>query len=513
MTIQTIIKKTIERLKNEGKHLTPDYYAEAFCTEAKLSGFKIEDCSHLAKQIDSLNKEFKDELSAYRIKSVNELARFLVSRLNRTNPTHCSQVVEAQHETLRRVLQATALLHNKEVSQLARATLEMVNSEPSLMEMERNRQLWSNFTSSYDDTFLQPLDPDAKFKKDDLKGMLEAYFVDPKGASIPLEEGIVELAELLISSLVPSISATPDTAIDALSKEIQADPSRLNRSDTKQMIKEAIALRIALDKDSLREMIRSIDGVVNKLSNRLIEMIESSDSSTVQIQRIKQELDEYKNSSLDNFNTAHKKLYTIAVALEQNTQSLTKDLKSQNSEVSYLSRRISDLEKELKKAKEESREDFLTKIANKRALDEFTSSKESEFDRHAHDFSIIIFDLDHFKKINDTYGHDAGDAVLVAFAKILKSEAREIDLVGRWGGEEFMAVLNTTSLEGAKSFAEKIRAKVSKSRFMYKNERIAVTTSAGVANRGDSASLAHTIKKADDNLYRAKNEGRNRVIS
>ena len=258
-------------------------------------------------------------------------------------------------------------------------------------------------------------------------------------------------------------------------------------------------------------MVESLDGVVDKLSLRLISMIESSDASNKEIQKIKKELESYNDGEEKNFQTAHKKLYTLAVALEKNTQLLNKDLKDHSKDVDAMAKKIKKLERELEKTKQESKEDFLTKLYNKRALDEFFAIKDAEFERYDRNYSVVMFDLDHFKSVNDTYGHDAGDAVLSAFAKILKKEARTVDVVGRFGGEEFMALLSDTDTKGGVIFADKVRKQVQKSRFMYKGERIAVTVSCGVSERKKHVNLQGVLKAADDMLYKAKKDGRNRV--
>ena len=240
-------------------------------------------------------------------------------------------------------------------------------------------------------------------------------------------------------------------------------------------------------------------------------MIERSDNSTIDIQNIKQDLESYSDDASSNFNIAHKKLLMIAVALEENTQDLSKDLKNHNSEVEALSKKVHELEQELIDVRKESKEDFLTKLYNKRALDEFLAIKEAEYERYGHNFSIIMFDLDRFKSVNDTYGHEAGDAVLSAFAKILQNDARSVDIVGRFGGEEFMALLSETETKGGVIFAEKVRGHVEKARFMYKGERINVTLSCGVSERKLHASLQNAINSADEYLYQAKRDGRNQV--
>jgi diguanylate cyclase (GGDEF)-like protein len=201
----------------------------------------------------------------------------------------------------------------------------------------------------------------------------------------------------------------------------------------------------------------------------------------------------------------------MALALEENTQLLSQDLKNHSGEVESLSKKVHMLEQELAAVKQESKEDFLTKLYNKRALDEFINMKEAEFERYGRNYSIVMFDLDHFKNVNDTFGHEAGDAVLSAFAQILKKEARTVDVVGRFGGEEFMALLSETDTEGGAIFAEKVRKHVEKARFMYKGDRINVTVSSGVSQRKNHTSAKNAINSADEYLYKAKKEGRNQV--
>ncbi len=514
LTIQSIIKKAIKRLEDEGKLLTPDFYAAAFCKEARLAKMSIEDCSQVDKHISSLNREFQKELQQYHIQSMNELSRFLVAKLNRTNQSVCSANLEAQILFTKRVLQVVTELHNKEASDLAKKSITLLDSNPNVAQIEQFRQHWTNFITTYDNSFLQKI----KVKdKEDLRKSIEA--IDLK--AISQESTMVdvdtlhEISSLLITSFVPSIASSVNDKIADLSERIKSKPELLSSASIEKEIKEVIQLRIALDKESLKEMVESLDGVLDKLSIRLIEMIERSDKSTNEIEDIKKELEKYNEDSeksKENFKIAHKKLYTLALALEDSTKNLSKDLNKQNDEVYALSKKVEELENELEEARAESKEDFLTKIYNKRALDEFLKIKEAEFERYEHNYSIVMLDIDHFKAVNDNFGHDAGDAVLRAFAKILKHEARATDIVGRFGGEEFMALLEETDTKGGAVFAEKVRKHVEKAKFIYKGERIAVSVSAGVSERKRNTSLKGTIKLADENLYKAKNNGRNQVV-
>ncbi|MEA1982584.1 MAG: diguanylate cyclase [Campylobacterota bacterium] len=512
MTIQAIVSNTVKRLKAEGKQLTPDFYTEAFCKEATKAKINVEDCSYLDKYKSTLNKEFAKDLKNYNIKTTHEFVRFVIAKLNRTNPTQISELLESHTLLSKRVLQAIEVLHNKEASELAMSTIEILNAGAKADQIDSFRQRWVNFLTTYDDSFLLTLKEMGTLDTEDLQKSISSL---KRSSSLSLETSadLHQISKLLISSFVPSIASSVNDTIANLSEKIRHNPSLLESQSIEKEIKDAISLRIALDKDSVKEMIESIDGVLDKLSLRLIDMIERSDSSNEEIQDIKKELESYSESSTSNFKVAHKKLYTIAVALEENTQLLSKDLKSHSGEVSALSKKVRKLEAELKEAKKESKEDFLTKLYNRRALDDFMEMKEAEFKRYERNFSVIMFDLDKFKNVNDTFGHEAGDAVLSAFAKILKKECRTVDVVGRYGGEEFLALLSETDTAGGVMFAEKVRKHVESARFMYKGKRINVTVSSGVSERRSHLSLSATINSADEYLYIAKTSGRNRVES
>lgn len=129
-------------------------------------------------------------------------------------------------------------------------------------------------------------------------------------------------------------------------------------------------------------------------------------------------------------------------------------------------------------------------------------------------FGVVVFDLDHFKSVNDSYGHLVGDEVLAAMAKVLRDTARAGDIIGRFGGEEFIAFLPGADLDNALAFAERVRGAISEARVVVGDARIAVTISAGVAASPYCAdSLHETLRVADDRLFVAKRAGRNRCLA
>lgn len=168
-----------------------------------------------------------------------------------------------------------------------------------------------------------------------------------------------------------------------------------------------------------------------------------------------------------------------------------------------------ELERKNKILAELSAIDGLTKIGNYRTLTEHLKSEIAEADRTNNPLSIAIFDLDNFKKINDSKGHIYGDQVLVTVAEIIKNNIRESDLAGRYGGEEYMVVFSEADLQIATRIAERIRAAVEKHLFL---EGISVTISGGV-KQYQGENLTAFIDQADKNLYEAKRSGKNQVVS
>ncbi len=158
--------------------------------------------------------------------------------------------------------------------------------------------------------------------------------------------------------------------------------------------------------------------------------------------------------------------------------------------------------------------DGLTQIHNKRALFEALEKELMRARRYERDLSLLMFDIDFFKRINDQYGHLAGDHVLRELARVVQERIRREEVFARYGGEEFVILLPETPLQGAAALAENLRARVANHSFVFQGERIPVTVSIGTALLGENDKVAaDLIQRADEKLYEAKRGGRNRVCS
>jgi diguanylate cyclase (GGDEF)-like protein len=155
--------------------------------------------------------------------------------------------------------------------------------------------------------------------------------------------------------------------------------------------------------------------------------------------------------------------------------------------------------------------DGLTQIYNRRYFLEQLDREVSRAKRYRRELSLILFDIDHFKTINDTYGHLAGDYVLKQLATVVKGKIRREDILARYGGEEFAIILPEIDATNSSSFAEKIRKLVEKAPFKFEDTKITVTVSIGLGTCQDADDSPALLKRTDDKLYEAKAAGRNCV--
>ncbi len=204
-------------------------------------------------------------------------------------------------------------------------------------------------------------------------------------------------------------------------------------------------------------------------------------------------------------------------ALRERNQSLAERYRKQIRQLQKIVRisdhyheMLRDMNEALKVA---STQDPLTGLPNRRLMLERLNSEVALSTRHQVPFSVAIADIDFFKRINDDFGHDVGDRALVGITQAMKNALRAYDVCARWGGEEFLILFPETLELGALAIAERLRATVEEYQLIEEGTPIQTTVSVGVATHILTDTLNHTIKRADQALYQAKNYGRNRVVT
>jgi len=181
-------------------------------------------------------------------------------------------------------------------------------------------------------------------------------------------------------------------------------------------------------------------------------------------------------------------------------------------EVQDAEQRIHTLEAKLQHLSELVREDQLTGSLNRRGLDDVFERETARSDRRGTPLCIAMLDLDDFKRLNDTYGHQAGDAALKHLVKIVKETLRSMDVIARFGGEEFLILLPETTVEAASATMTRLQRELTRHFFLHDNEKVLITFSAGVALRLPNEDQGELVKRADRAMYQAKQTGKNRVV-
>lgn len=168
---------------------------------------------------------------------------------------------------------------------------------------------------------------------------------------------------------------------------------------------------------------------------------------------------------------------------------------------------LKDLNSSLRQA---STHDPLTGIANRVLVEERCRQEDARSERHGSTYSLAVLDVDHFKRFNDSYGHDVGDRVLKLLGETLRLSLRQGDLCARWGGEEFVALLPDTALHEAERVVNRLLARIRGQRMAHGEQELAITASVGVAEHRFGESYEQTFRRADQALLEAKQQGRNR---
>jgi diguanylate cyclase (GGDEF)-like protein len=327
-------------------------------------------------------------------------------------------------------------------------------------------------------------------------------------------QNVQELAALIKQSVLPSICPKTDDEIDQLFSRVEKDPNLLFDKKVQNKIEDFINKRFERDKKVVIERTSDISKLVLLMEEYLNEAISSNGSGSKNVLDIKEKIASINidGNALESLVTLQNELIHAATSIKKEMNNVTSKLENGKTKVQELEEKVKTLEAELSRTKTESMKDHLTGLLTRRAFSEEVKRIESAYERIKTQYAIIFFDLDHFKKLNDTYGHECGDVVLSTFGKILNKSVREHDIVGRYGGEEFVAIVHFNLNRELLQFLKRIKTIVTENSFLYKEKKIKVTFSAGVAIRSSFDTYENTLQKADMLLYQAKENGRNKII-
>ncbi|QKF67517.1 diguanylate cyclase [Arcobacter venerupis] len=355
---------------------------------------------------------------------------------------------------------------------------------------------------------------------EDEKNEVNLNQIDSPEKLIPLllkrvnPNNVQHLALLIKQSVLPSICAETDDEIDQLFSKIEKEPNLLFIEKIQDKIEDFINKRFERDKRVVIERTSDISKLVLLMEEYLNEAISSNGSSSKNVINIKEKIESIniQEDGLEALTKLQNELINAASSIEKEMHTVTTKLETGKSKVQELEEKVKTLENELSRTKTENMKDHLTGLLTRKAFSEEVKRIESAYERIKTQYAVVFFDLDHFKKLNDTYGHECGDVVLSTFGKILNKSIRDHDVVGRYGGEEFVAIIHFNLNRELLQFLKRIKTIVTENSFLYKTNKIKVTFSAGVAIRSTYPTYENTLQKADMLLYQAKENGRNKII-
>ena len=327
-------------------------------------------------------------------------------------------------------------------------------------------------------------------------------------------QNVHELASLVKQSVLPSICPKTNEEIDQLFSQIDKEPNLLFDKKIQDKIEDFINKRFERDKKIVIERTSDISKLVLLMEEYLNEAISSNGFGSKNVLNIKEKIEaiDISQDGLESLTKFQNELINAATSIEKEMHAVTNKLETGKTKVQELEEKVKTLEDELSRTKTENMKDHLTGLLTRKAFSDEVKRIESAYERIKTQYAVVFFDLDYFKKLNDTYGHECGDVVLSTFGKILNKSVREHDIVGRYGGEEFVAIIHFNLNRELLQFLKRIKTIVTENSFLYKEKKIKVTFSAEVAIRSSYATYENTLQKADMLLYQAKENGRNKII-
>jgi len=325
-------------------------------------------------------------------------------------------------------------------------------------------------------------------------------------------DGLVKLLRLLIDN-INELMLDGDQWLRgqiAVVQEIISQPlnSRM-LYDAERGLKEVLFKQGTL-KHSLDEAKTTLKNMIATFVNRLGDMSDSTGGYHDKIEGYSLKL--RQSEDINQMNAILGDILRDTKNMQVDIKRTRDELLQARREVEAAENKVKELEAELEQVSEKVREDQLTGALNRHGMEEAFHRELSHAERTGTPFSVALLDLDNFKRLNDTYGHQAGDAALVHLTKVIKDIVRPTDEVARYGGEEFIVMMPDTDLDGGVQVITRLQRELTKRFFLHNNERLLITFSAGVALRTGGELSDSIIARADAAMYKAKLAGKNRVF-
>jgi len=281
-------------------------------------------------------------------------------------------------------------------------------------------------------------------------------------------------------------------------------------ADAERHLKEVI-FKQGMLKNSLQEAKAALKQLISNFIDRLGDLSESAGGYHDRLEGYAQKI--RQTDDIKQLNVVLGDLLTDTRAAQLDTARTRDELIAARRQVEAAEVKVKELERELVQVSELVQEDQLTGVLNRRGLEDAFQREASRAERTGKPMCVGLLDIDNFKNLNDTHGHQTGDEALQHLVRVTKRTMRPSDVLARYGGEEFMLLLPDTQQEEAVEVMVRLQRNLTKAFFLHNNERVLITFSAGVALRQSGEPQASVIDRADKELYKAKRSGKNRVCA
>lgn len=296
------------------------------------------------------------------------------------------------------------------------------------------------------------------------------------------------------------------TAFDVIIEDLQEEKNTakdflFTLSETLSKVQNTVKSTLSTSQDACNQ-----HDVINKQLQQHVKAMSTSVGKASSLSAVKIEI----NNQLDLIVNSLEEKSQLEVSQQQKLQSQLEDM---TSKVEKLEKESRQFEKRIQEQKAKSLTDSLTKLGNRAAFDEHFTKEIVKFYHSPFSLTLAVLDLDDFKRINDSYGHTAGDKTLQVIANTLKKHLSKDAFIGRYGGEEFVLVFSSLNKSGVVKKLEYIKQKISRLPFKFKNTNVSITTSIGVTAVKTDDNIHTAFERADEALYQAKDKGKNTVIT
>ncbi|KPK40183.1 MAG: hypothetical protein AMJ69_03270 [Gammaproteobacteria bacterium SG8_47] len=342
--------------------------------------------------------------------------------------------------------------------------------------------------------------------------------------SAAVGEALIQLIERL------ALPEAFEDKVGAIKEELSAQPGEQTIGRSIVQVANVIAemrVRMESEKRELEEFLKEltlnldeIDGHLQDSSARQQASLEDGRQLNDAVEAEMQGIEESVNSATElsslkaqiegRLVAIKEHMTTFREAEDSRFEHASDEVQRLQGTITQMERETTELRERIKQARRDALLDVLTGLPNRLAYEERLAQELARTQRYGNPLSLLVLDVDHFKRINDTYGHSAGDKVLKVIGEVLAKNVRATDFIARYGGEEFVVLAPETDTQAGLAAADKLRQAVSACEFHYRGERVGITLSCGIAQCAPDEGAQSLFERADRALYRAKSAGRNR---